>query len=50
MKNVLGLPVTDDKILVADLIPWIECRDAACAEYLVEALRKYIETGEDVQE
>jgi hypothetical protein len=39
--NVIGLPVTDGMVRVEDLIEWIEERDAACAEYLVEALREY---------
>lgn len=47
-SNVIGLRVVDGKIDVVDLIRWISQRDAACAEYLVVALRKYVETPGDV--
>lgn len=45
---VIGLPVFGSIIRVADLVNWIEARDASCAEYLAPALRQYMESGEEV--
>jgi hypothetical protein len=48
--NVIGLPVYNGTVRVEDLIKWIDCRDAGCAEYLVDALREYVRTGTSVKE
>ena len=48
--NVIGLPVEDGKVNITDLVDWIRERDAACAEYLADALDRHLETGEDVDE
>lgn len=53
--DVLGLPVQMDDngalhIEGSNLIEWMSSRDAACAEYLVPALRRCMETKQDVKE
>lgn len=53
-KTILGLKVwrsadsLKDYVLLDDLENWMSARDAACAEYLVDAIRQYKETGETV--
>ncbi len=52
-NEVIGLRVWGDKIMVYDLIKWIEQRendDNSCAAHLLKARREYQETGQSVKE
>lgn len=55
IATVLGLsvyrgPGDTNYVALSELLDWMNSRDAACAEYLVDAINEFNDTGESVED